>query len=62
MLDESLREADVAVSYEALDKPSIWSQLLVSCISVVTSSWNIFPLHETNARRSWWERWTNDIW
>ena len=62
MLDESLREADVAVSYEALDKPSIWVPVTRRCISVVTSSWNIFPLHETNARRSWRERWTNDIW
>ena len=35
MLDESLREADVAVSYEALDKPSIWSQLLVGAFPLL---------------------------
>tara|TARA_B100000927_G_scaffold140182_1_gene113150 strand:+ start:9193 stop:11094 length:1902 start_codon:yes stop_codon:yes gene_type:complete len=35
ILDESLREADVAVSYEALDKPSIWSQLLVGAFPLL---------------------------
>ncbi len=35
MLDESLRESDVAVSYEALDKPSIWSQLLVGAFPLL---------------------------
>ena len=35
MLDESLREADVAVSYEALDKPSIGSQLLVGAFPLL---------------------------
>ena len=35
MLDESLRESDVAVTYEALDKPSIWSQLLVGAFPLL---------------------------
>ena len=34
-LDESLRAADVAVEYEALDKPSIWSQLLVGAFPLL---------------------------
>ena len=35
MLDESLREADVAVSYEALEKPSVWSQLLIGAFPLL---------------------------
>ena len=34
-LDESLRAADVAVEYEALEKPSIWSQLLVGAFPLL---------------------------
>tara|TARA_X000000950_G_scaffold270176_1_gene349681 strand:- start:245 stop:2146 length:1902 start_codon:yes stop_codon:yes gene_type:complete len=34
-LDESLRAADVAVEYEAIDKPSIWSQLLVGAFPLL---------------------------
>jgi len=34
-LDESLRAADVAVEYEALDKPSVWSQLLIGAFPLL---------------------------
>ena len=34
-LNESLTEADVEIAFEAIDKPSVWSQLLIGAFPLL---------------------------
>ena len=61
-LNEQLKESDVAIAYEAVEKPSIWSQLLIGAFPLLPFVGYFLLIYEKYAGRCRRKRRSNDIW